>query len=228
MGTNKPEKAGQAGLSAASLSAGQRLQLYLYSTRNIVGCLLAIGGLGLFFGGIIDAYWWAIVAGLYGAGALGCPRRDLAETVLQTDLSVGQLGQQLRRLVDSVAPGLPREALVPLHSIQDTLNELLPRLQELSDRGVISAKDSFTVLETVRRYLPDTLAAYLRLPKYYAQIQRLADGRTASQTLLEQLQVLDSSLRNVSRSAFAGDAEALVTNGQFLQNKFSEKLAFRP
>jgi len=229
VGTNKLEKAaGTAGLAASSLSAGQRLQLYLYTTPNIAGCLLALGGLGLFFGGIIHAYWWAIVAGLYGVGALGWPRRDLAEAALQTDLSVGQLAQQLRRLVDSVAQGLPKEALGILHSIQNTLSELLPRLQDLSDRGVISAKDSFTVVETVRRYLPDTLAAYLRLPRYYAQIQPLADGRTASQTLLEQLQVLDSSLKNVSRSAYAGDAEALVTNGQFLQNKFSEKLAFRP
>ena len=222
MVTSKPST------SLTSLSSGQRLQLYLYSTRNIAGCVLAFGGLGLLFGGMIHAYWWAIVAGLYGAGALGWPQRNLAETALRTDLSVGQLSQQLRKLVDSVAPGLPREALGPLHSIQDTLTELLPRLQDLSDRGVISAKDSFTVIETVRRYLPDTLAAYLRLPKYYAQMQTLADGRTASQTLLEQLQVLDSSLKNVAKSAFAGDAEALVTNGQFLQNKFSERLAFRP
>ena len=100
-------------------------------------------------------------------------------------------------------------------------------MQELQDRGTISAKDSFTVVETVRRYLPDTLGAYLRLPRFYAQMQTLADGRTASQTLLDQLTVLDTSLKDVAKSAFAGDAEALVTNGQFLQSKFSEKLAFR-
>jgi hypothetical protein len=45
---------------------------------------------------------------------------------------------------------------------------------------------------------------------------------------LEQLRVLDGSLKDIAKSAFAGDAEALVSNGQFLQNKFSEKLAFRP
>ncbi len=40
--------------------------------------------------------------------------------------------------------------------------------------------------------------------------------------------MLDTSLKEIAASAFAGDAEALVTNGQFLRNKFSEKLAFRP
>ena len=96
-------------------------------------------------------------------------------------------------------------ALPLLQNIEQTLSELLPRLHELSDRGVVSSKDSFTVIETVRRYLPDTLAAYLRLPRYYAQMQPLADGRTASKTLLEQLQVLDASLKSVAKSAFAGD-----------------------
>jgi hypothetical protein len=98
----------------------------------------------------------------------------------------------------------------------------------MRNRGILSAKDSFTVIETVRRYLPDTLAAYLRLPKLYAQMQPLADGRTASRTLLDQLRMLDTSLQDIAKNAFAGDAERLVTNGQFLQDKFSEKLAFKP
>jgi hypothetical protein len=215
-------------LTIRSSSFAQRLQLFLYSSRNIVGCVLAMGGLGLFFGGVIHAYWGAIVAGLYGVGVLGWPRSDLAATAERIELSTELLAQQVRKLVDSVAQGLPKEALDFLRSIQGTLSELLPRLQELRDRGIISAKDSFTVVETVRRYLPDTLAAYLRLPKFYAQMQTLADGRTATQTLLDQLRVLDASLKEIAKSAFAGDAEALVTNGQFLQNKFSEKLAFRP
>jgi hypothetical protein len=209
------------------ISKPRRLQFFLYSTGNIAGCLLALGGLGLFFGGVIHAYWWAIVAGLYGAGVLGWPRSDLAATAEATELSTEMLAQQVRKLVDSVARGLPKDCLDRLRSIQDTLSELLPRLKDLRDRGIISAKDSFTVIETVRRYLPDTLGAYLRLPRLYAQMQTLSDGRTASRTLLDQLTVLDTSLKDVAKSAFAGDAETLVTNGQFLQNKFSEKLAFR-
>jgi hypothetical protein len=210
-----------------SLSMPQRLQLFLYSTGNIVGCMLALGGLGLFFLGIVHAWWWVIVAGLYGAGVLGWPRSDLAKMAEQTELTNETLAQQVRQLVDSVANGLPKDSLDRLRSIQGTLVELLPRMQELRERGIISAKDSFTVVETVRRYLPDTLGAYLRLPKFYAQMQPLSDGRTAAKTLFDQLTVLDTSLQAVAKSAFAGDAETLVTNGQFLESKFSEKLAFR-
>ena len=210
------------------LSASQRLMLFLYSPNNIAGCVFAFGGLTLFFTGIIDAYWWAIVAGLYAAGAVGWPRSDLAQTAEHAELSMEFLAQQLPKLVDSVATGLPAEALVVLRNIEATLKELLPRLQDLRDRGVISAKDSFTVIETVRRYLPDTLAAYLRLPKFYAQVQSLGDGRTASQVLIGQLRVLDTSLKDVSKSAFTGDAEALIANGQFLQARFAGRAAFLP
>lgn len=213
---------------ADGLSPDQRFQMFLYSPGNIVGCVLALGGLGLFFGGIIHAYWWAIVPGLYGAGVLAWPRSGLAEMVEQTELTTEALAQQVRRLVDSVAKALPQDALDLLHSIQGTLTELLPRLQELRDRGIISPKDSFTIVETVRRYLPDTLSAYLRLPRFYAQRQSLSDGRTAAQVLEDQLRLLDASLKDIAKNAFAGDAEALVGNGQFLQNKFSEKLVFRP
>jgi hypothetical protein len=202
--------------------------LFFYSGRNIAGCLLAIAGLGLFFGGVINAYWWAIVPALYGVGVLGWPRNNLAQLAESTQLSPDTLAQQVRKLVDSVISGLPKSAVECLRSIEATLKDLLPRLQELRDRGTISAKDSFTVTETVSRYLPDTLGAYLRLPKVYAQVQPLADGKTASQTLFDQLQMLDTSLKGIAKNAFEGDAQTLITNGQFLQTKFAEKLAFRP
>ena len=192
--------------------------------------VLALGGLGLFFGGVIHVWWWAGICGRplwrgrarVAAQRFGEDRRT--DRALHRD--AGAAGAQTGGQRGPEAfPGI---AWTGSAAFRPTLTELLPRLQELRDRGIISAKDSFTVVETVRRYLPDTLGAYLRLPRLYAQMQALADGRTASRTLLDQLTVLDTSLKDVAKSAFAGDAEALVTNGQFLQNKFSEQLAFRP
>jgi hypothetical protein len=208
--------------------ATNKLSLFLYSPGNIAGCLLALGGLGLFFLGIIHPYWWAIVAGLYAAGVLGWPRNSLAQVAEHTELSPNLVAHQLHRLVDSVLPGLPNEAIALLRSIEATLHELLPRLKALREIGIISPKDSFTVVETVRRYLPDTLGAYLRLPRLYANMQPLANGKTASQGLLDQLLMLDKSLKVIAQSAFEGDAQKLVSNGQFLQNKFAEKMVFRP
>src|SRR4030081_1033469 len=47
--------------------------LYLYSRKNIVACLLALLGVGLFFLNVIGPVWPAVVIGLYLVGALATP-----------------------------------------------------------------------------------------------------------------------------------------------------------
>ena len=167
------------------------------------------------------------MAGLYAAGVLAWPKSELAARAEAAELDHELLAQQVGKLIDSVAKGLPAEALALLHDIQATLTELLPNLSRLEERGVLSPRATFTVLETVRRYLPDTLSGYLRLPKLYAQVHPLGDGKTASQSLVEQLRLLDGSLKEIAVNAFAGDAEALRVNGQFLQSRFAERFAFQ-
>ena len=92
--------------------------------------------------------------------------------------------------------------------------------------SALSAQSAFTIQETLRRYLPDMLASYLRLPPAFAKMQALEDGRTAAQTLTDQLQLLDASLKKIAQEAFAGDAEALIDSGRFLQQKFDPKPAY--
>ena len=55
------------------ISLKMRIFLFLYSTQNLVGCALAIGGLGLFFADVITEWWLPIVAGLYAVGWLAVP-----------------------------------------------------------------------------------------------------------------------------------------------------------
>lgn len=209
-----------------ALPTANKLQLYLYSTRNIVGCCLGAVGLVLLFTGVIGAGWPLIVAGLYAAGAIGWPRSTLADTVANNEISADQLVQHLDRLVSQVAKALPAAALESLRSIQNTLRDLLPRLRTLKDSNALSAQSAFTIQETLRRYLPDMLASYLRLPPAFAKMQALEDGRTAAQTLTDQLQLLDASLKKIAQEAFAGDAEALIDSGRFLQHKFDPKPAY--
>lgn len=207
-------------------TAMQKWRLYLYSNRNIAGCVLGLLGLGLLFVGVIDQGWPLIVLGLYGVGALAWPRNTLAESIVQTEISGEALVEHLQRLVKQVAKHMPPAALDSLRNIQQTLEELLPRLSELKRSGAMSAQAAFTVQETLRRYLPDMLSGYLKLPPIFARTQALKDGRTAAQTLSQQLQLLDESLKRISRDAFAGDAESLIVSERFLKEKFDAKSAF--
>ena len=58
---------------------------YLGSKKNIAGCVGALGGLALFFAGIVaPPLWPAVVAGLYGIGALVAPTGTVRSTFVRT------------------------------------------------------------------------------------------------------------------------------------------------
>jgi hypothetical protein len=205
-----------------------RLSRYLYSPRNIAGCSLAMVGLLLLFTGVIDTGWPLIVAGLYAVGALGWPRSAPPPPPPSVEVPAETLVQQLQTLVEQVSKRIPDAALASLHGIQATLADLLPRLRALEVSGALSVESAFIVEETLQRYLPDMLGGYLKLPSGFAQTRPLEDGRTAAQVLVEQLQLLDESLKQIAQEAFAGDAEALVNSGRFLQRKFKAKAVYEP
>jgi hypothetical protein len=205
-----------------------RLSNFLYSPRNIAGCCLAFVGLVLLFADVIGTGWPLIVAGLYGAGVLAWPRRQIvAVEAPSAEVSVETLVQQLARLINDASKVLPEPALAALQSIQTTLADLLPRLRELEVSGALSVESAFTVEETLRRYLPDMLTSYLKLPPVFARTQPLKDKRTAAQVLVDQLQMLDESLKQIAQESFAGDVEALVNSGRFLERKLRAKAAFQ-
>jgi hypothetical protein len=204
-----------------------RLSSFLYSPRNIAGCCLAFVGLVLLFTGVIGTGWPFIVAGLYAAGVLAWPRKQVVEVEAPVvEVSVETLVQQLERLIKDASKALPEPALASLHSIQTTLTDMLPRLRELEQSGALSVESAFTVEETLRRYLPEMLMSYLKLPKAFAKSQPLNDNKTAAQIIVEQLQMLDDTLKQIAQEAFAGDAEALVNSGRFLQRKLRAKATF--
>jgi hypothetical protein len=205
-----------------------RLSDFLYSPRNIAGCCLAFVGLVLLFTGVIGTGWPLIVGGLYAVGVLAWPRKQVVEVEAPSvEVSVETLAQQLERLINDASRSLPEPALASLHSIQTTLADLLPRLRELEVSGALSVESAFTVEETLRRYLPEMLTSYLKLPITFAKTQPLKDNRTAAQVLVDQLQMLDESLKQIAHESFAGDVEALVNSGRFLERKLRAKAAFQ-
>ena len=214
-------------MDAVAVTPMSRLSDFLYSPRNIAGCCLAFAGLVLLFTGVIDTGWPLIVAGLYAVGVLAWPRKQVVEVEAPSvEVSVETLAQQLERLINEASKRLPEPALASLHSIQATLADLLPRLRELEVSGALSVESAFTVEETLRRYLPEMLTSYLNLPTAFARTQPLKDKRTAAQVLVDQLQMLDESLKQIAHESFAGDVEALVNSGRFLERKLRAKAAF--
>lgn len=194
------------------------LLLYLYSTPNIVGSIMGLVGLGLFFLGIINQFWLLIVAGMYGIGALATPKNPKFEIHLRNQLTVEDIRNELEELVRSVRGKLPNDVMERVVSIKESITEVLPQIVDLGG----SDYNIFLIQQTALDYLPSALERYLNLPKAYANIHPVKDGKTAKQLLLEQLNLLDAEMKSVVQEVYRNDTQQLIVHGRFLQDKFQK------
>ena len=82
----------------------RQLEAYLYSRRNIVGCLLALAGLALHFVGLLGGFLWLpITIGLYLIGVLLVP----GEQGLMIQLGAAADSAQVRDGLDRLDPQPP-------------------------------------------------------------------------------------------------------------------------
>ncbi len=189
---------------------------YLYSGKNIVGSALALFGLVLFFTGVITTFFWPfVVAALYGIGALlapGPPKVALAGTSFDPDSIRRSLQRQLNIADGKLSPALQAK----LQDIADTIMGILPHYAEFPP----GSPDLFVVGRTATDYLPSALQAYLNLPRAYATLHKMPNGKTADQVLDDQLTLLASKMDEVADAVHKKDSDALLANGRFLEEKF--------
>ena len=193
------------------------LLLFLYSTPNIVGSLLGLVGLLLFWGGLVLDFWLFIVVGLYLIGVLVTPKQTKYDLSIQTQVSAEEIRAQLDALVRKIRKHTPAELLVKVESIQASIVSILPILaaSNLGDRNV------FTIRQTVFEYLPTALENYLSLPSAFANLHPVRNGKTARQLRNEQLDILDREMKEVVVDLSANDTQKLLAHGRFLEQKFN-------
>ena len=108
------------------------------------------------------------------------------------------------------------EALDRLQQIRNLVVELAPRLFS----GNVAMSYAISLTNAVTRDLPETVKNYLRLPTALATLHTVDGGKTCKQLLLEQLDLLSGQLSAIAQNVYKDDADALVVNGKFLQEKF--------
>jgi hypothetical protein len=189
---------------------------YLYSGKNIVGSGLALLGLVLFFTGVIGSlYWPFVVVGMYGIGALlapGPPNVGLAGTSFDPDT----IRKSLQRQLSTATGKVPPAAQAKLQSISDTIIGILPHYADFP----AGSPDLFVVGRTATDYLPSALQAYLSLPRAYAALHKMPNGKTADDVLTDQLTLLSAKMDDVADAVHKKDSDALLANGRFLEEKF--------
>jgi hypothetical protein len=129
--------------------------------------------------------------------------------------------QAFDRALSSMTADAPEE-------ITAELGRLKQRLVRIAQVGAPEVMDEHFTLddrlyltELLRRYLPDSLRAYLQVPKDQRVAPVLMQGGTASSLLMGQLQMLCSELDKREKKLLISKAEQLLRQQRFLESKIS-------
>lgn len=141
--------------------------------------------------------------------ALGVQPAGTDVVVTEADIDGG-----LQALPSRLLGRIPEEARAIVVRTTELLRETLPRVVGGGETEVL-------VERTATVYLPDTLRAYLALPATWADQHVLANGLTAAQALVGQLEALETATRRMHDAAVEQDARELLVNGQFLADRFA-------
>ncbi|HEX6547937.1 MAG TPA: hypothetical protein VF134_04275 [Candidatus Dormibacteraeota bacterium] len=204
-------------MATNSDSLQRRALRYLSSPKNIAGSLLALVGLALFFTHVIGAIWPAVVIAMYAVGALAAPGRRRYD--LAGNFDPDEVRSALGHVTGMARGKLPPDAAAKLAEIVKEVSDLIPYAASFP----AGSQDLFVIQRMATDYLPATLQPYLALPPDYAQKRPMADGRTALQVLMDQLNLLDSKMDEITDAVHQQDRDRLLTNGRFLEDRFGNR-----
>ena len=137
----------------------------------------------------------------------------VSSTPLDPDAIQSALDAQLAAVKDR----LPDELMAEMQAVAGAVRDVLPAYRE----SELGPQELFVIQRTVDDYLPSAVQTYLKLPAAYVSIPLPeADGKTATQVLSDQLDLLTQRMRQVADAAHQKDVEALLVHGRFLEDKF--------
>jgi hypothetical protein len=191
------------------------LARYATSTKNITGCVLAIGGPVLALTGVLaPPVGLALAPVLYAIGALAAPGRKRVNVIAGVDPH--DVTRSLEEIQRRTYGRVPADIARKISSIAATITDTLPRADALG----AGSPGQFVLVQCATDYLPTALQAYLDLPRNYADHQVVTDGKTPLQLLSDQLDLLGSKINDVADAVNKADTDKLIANGRFLADKF--------
>jgi hypothetical protein len=134
-------------------------------------------------------------------------------------LDVRAIVRALDEAVQMTGGRLPSDIQARVAEIRREIIELLPRTAAFP----LGSEDLYVIERTATDYLPATLRAYLALPAASATTQLPQLGKTPLQLLREQVQLLDDRLDEITEAVRTQDADQLVANGRFLEERFGRR-----
>ena len=154
----------------------RRLESYVYSRRNIVASLLALGGVLLHLVGLVGGIvWLPITVGLYLIGVLLVPGEQQLAIQLGAAQDASEVRDGLERLLRALRGKVADDLYAKAVSIRGSI---LATLEIEGAAGDGADPNVYLIRQTALAYLPDAFSSYLRIPRVMAERRAIAGGRT--------------------------------------------------
>ncbi len=170
--------------------------------------LLGGGGALMLFAGT----WWSLWRSRQRGEATTTPA---TQPPLMDEQALGALDTVLNTIAPEISPTL----LAQLKRLKDSLVEVIrwTQIEGVSDASPL--QDHLYLQECIRRYLPDSLQAYLRIPAAQRQAALGSGGPSAEEALAQQLALIQDELDRQKSRLTKASSEPLLRQQRFLQAK---------
>jgi hypothetical protein len=202
------------------VSISQRALRFLLSRKNIGATILALGAAALFVlgvtGGLVGL---ALIPALYVLGYFLIPGEQGVKFTFFDDRDAQQIRQGLSDMTYSIRFRVADDVQAAVEDVSRSIQLTLPP----PGTPGLSAIDPTVMLirQTALHYLPRVLDDYLAIPRMYAERVVVQDGKTARDVLIEQLRVMESKMKETAQAMYRNDADRLLINARFLQERFA-------
>jgi hypothetical protein len=199
--------------------------LWLFFLPIVLVFVVLAGLLGAVFGSL---HFWPLFLVLFGVWLLF---RDGGHRRRGWDRPAWQAPPRPTESVRTVEPsrqrssGKRRELPIDLQVKVEQIRRKVDVLLGYADRFPPFSHELYLVRQTAEDYLPRTINAYLSMPPEATDQPLQGQTRTAREELKAQLDLLDAKLDEIAVDLQRQDAERLLSNRRFLEDRFGEAKA---
>ena len=160
-----------------------------------------------------------------GASLMFYSHRSQAASALQAPSTAGLFDEPsllaFDRAVESLAADAPDRVVTALTALKRQLARIAQQAANAPIDEHFTLDDRLYLTQLLRRYLPDSLQAYLLVPKDQRTAPVLEQGASALSLLLGQLELLGQELDQREEKLTQSKAENLLRQQRFLESKRS-------
>lgn len=149
-------------------------------------------------------------------------RRQRARTAGNAAPQIELVSAAELNAIDSVLEQLSESSNETLLERATQLKDTIARCLNALQKGVqatASTEEQLFLREAIRRYIPDSVNAWLKVNDFDRATLRLENGSTATEVLAGQLKTLDEELRTREQRLSSALSEALLQQQRFLEAK---------